>query len=93
MTQDIVTFELARLYESQGYYQDALEMYKILDKEESSNQTQSGISRLEMKLAMEPDGGLEQKEEKIAGLLEKWVGLVVLRHRLDKFKLIKSRLI
>jgi len=90
MTQEFFTLELAKLYESQGHYRDAYEIYLGLENEHSSAQVQAGINRMEMKLAMEPEIG---PKEKTAGLLEKWLELIVLKHRLDRFKHIKSRLV
>ena len=91
MTQELYTLELAKLHESQGYYQDAYAMYLALERENSTGQIRAGINRMKLKLASEkPETG---PEEKIAKSLEQWLNLIVLKHRLDRFKQIKSRLI
>ncbi len=90
MNQDIRTLELARLYERQGYYQDALEMYLHLDTRETGSEIQAGITRMNKK--MEDAGHQPHPQEKISFLFEKWLMLMVLRHRLDNFIKIKKRL-
>ena len=90
MNQVINTIELAKLYEGQGYYEDAYEMYAALDRENSTNQTRAGMERMKKKRQpLADDSGPRQK---IAQLLERWVKLVVLQHRLSRFSKIKSRL-
>ncbi len=90
MKQDIGTLELARLYERQGYYKDALEMYLCLNNQTAGGEIQEGIARLNKKL--EHIRIKTHPEEKISFLFEKWLMLVVLRHRLDNFIKIKKRL-
>ena len=90
MTTDTVTIEIAKLFESQGYYNDALETYRALENENPDIQVQAGINRMEMKLAMEPGKGLENRIEK---LLETWLDLIILQHRVDSLKQIESLLI
>ena len=89
MKSEMCTLELAKLYESQGYYKDAYEMYRVLDREHSSGQTRAGIRRMETKLAAAPE---DKPEEKTARLLEQWIKMIVLKHRFTLFKQIKSRL-
>lgn len=89
MTKDRVTMELAKLFESQGYYHDALETYRALEKENPDSPAQAGIKRMELKLAQEPGKGLENRIEK---LLETWLDLIMLQHRVDSLKQIESRL-
>lgn len=40
MKDEFFTLELARLYESQGYFRDALDMYRALESEEGENNIQ-----------------------------------------------------
>lgn len=50
MTQQFASIELARLYESQGYFEDALAMYRILDDEGGHSEgpeVRAAITRLE----------------------------------------------
>ena len=90
MNQKIKTLELAKLYESQGHYQDAFDMYMALNQEQSSDQFEDGIQRMSDKLDSMGPINLKMK---ISGLLEQWLKLVVLQHRLKKYKKIKSRLV
>ena len=50
MTQEFASIELARLYETQGYYEDALSMYKALEEEQGAGgdpEIRAAIKRLE----------------------------------------------
>ncbi|MBU0969728.1 MAG: hypothetical protein KKC20_03735 [Proteobacteria bacterium] len=38
MSDEFITLELARIYESQGYFRDALDMYRALEAEEEDAQ-------------------------------------------------------
>jgi len=90
MNQDIRTLELAKLYERQGYYMDALETYSYLEDQKTGPEIQAGIKRMAKKME---DAGLQTcSEENISVLFEKWLMLMVLRHRLDNFIKIRKRL-
>ncbi len=91
MTQDIKTLELAKTYESQGYYEDALKIYSFLNDQETSTELSAGLKRMEKK--MNDDVTASYSEKKISHLFEKWLKLMVLEQRLDNFKRIKSRLL
>lgn len=88
MTREIKTLELARVYENQGYYQEALGIYTYLADYQPSREVESALSRLEGKMKTPVE--LLKPEKKISNLLEKWMMLVVLRQRLDNFNKIKS---
>jgi hypothetical protein len=90
MSQDIRTLELARMYERQGYYKDALEIYSHLHDQKTGKEIQAGINRMNEKLEK---AGLEPlPEEKTALNFEKWLMLLILRHRLNNFIKIRKRL-
>ena len=91
MTQDIQTLQLAKLYESQGYYEDALKIYSFLNDQKTTTEISTGLNRMEKKMIDEKAGS--HPEEKISKLFEKWIKLMVLEQRLDNFKRIKSRLL
>ena len=97
MNQDIKTFELAKVYENQGYYKEAFEIYSFLNKEQTSSEIQAGLKRMEKKIKEEgQDSDLKNsgsKGEKISILLEKWLNLMILKQRLINFKKIKARLL
>ena len=90
MNNDIKTLELAKLYERQGYYKDALETYSYLEDQKTGPEIQAGIKRMAKKME---DAGLQTcPGENISILFEKWLMLMVLRHRLDNFIKIRKRL-
>lgn len=91
MSQEIKTLELARIYETQGYFKDAFDIYSHLDTTETSNEIKAGLKRMEKK--MEAINTQTLPEKKISRLFEKWVLLMVLKHRLENFKKIKARLL
>jgi hypothetical protein len=91
MTLELQTLELARIYEAQGYFKEALKIYSFLNKEKSSNEIKAGLKRMEKK--MEDEGQDIFPRENISRLFEKWLMLMVLKQRLDNFKKIKSRLL
>jgi hypothetical protein len=61
MNQDIKTIELAKVYESQGYFQDALDIYTFLDGKETSNSIQAAIKRMEKRV--QEDGHADSQNE------------------------------
>jgi len=96
MNQDMKTVELAKVYENQGHYKEALEIYSFLDKEQTSDAVKEGLKRMEKKMEDKiPHHDLTQnisKETKISILFERWLNLMVLKQRLINLKKIKSRL-
>ncbi|MCK5162704.1 MAG: hypothetical protein KAQ72_03255 [Desulfobacula sp.] len=90
MNNELETLELAKVYESQGYYKDALKIYSLLDANQTSNEIKDGLERMETK--MKEQGNMFHPEENISRLFEKWLMLMVLKQRLDNFKKIKLRL-
>jgi len=90
MTQDINTLALAKLYESQGYLEDALKIYLFLDENQTSNEVRAGVVRMEKNMGTQVSKS--PGEQKISILFEKWLMLMVLKQRLDNFKKIKLRL-
>ncbi len=54
MSRKINTLELAKIYESQGYFQDALEIYTALDKREPSELSTAGLNRMKKRLDSTP---------------------------------------
>ena len=96
MNQDMKTVELAKVYENQGYYKEALEIYSFLDKEQTSDVVKAGLKRMGKKMEEEiSDSDFTQslsKEKKISMLFERWLNLVILKQRLINVKKIKSQL-
>jgi len=96
MNQDMKTVELAKVYENQGYYKEALEIYSFLDREQTSDVVKAGLKRMGKKMEEEIPGlDVTQKiskEKKISMLFERWLNLMILKKKLINFKKIKSRL-
>ena len=96
MSENMKTVELAKIYENQGYYKEALEIYSFLDKEQTSDAVKAGLKRMKKKMEDKiPDSGFKEstfKEKKISMLFEKWLNLMMLKQKLINFKRIKSRL-
>ncbi len=59
MTRKFASIELARLYETQGYFQDALSMYKRLDDDvlKGGAEIRAAVKRLELALLAQDDEG------------------------------------
>jgi hypothetical protein len=93
----IKTIELAKIYENQGCFTQALEIYRaIAARGDDSDQVKDALERLNHMAQdpiHEPGPGSDRHEKKISALLEKWLRLMVLKQRLDNFKKIKSRLV
>ncbi|THB80520.1 MAG: hypothetical protein D3926_06710 [Desulfobacteraceae bacterium] len=126
MDEEIKTLELAKLYEKQGYLEDALKVYQALALEDESNpdidmaierikdqmspavttvektapeygESMDGYPELTASEQVDLEGSVEDAGDRepihrIAQLCEKWVRLIVLKHRFDNFKYIKTRL-
>ena len=96
MNQDIKTLELAKVYETQGYYKDAFEIYSFLKTEQTSDAVEAGLKRMEKKMEEKlAASGIKEsipRPKKISMLLEKWLNLMILKKRLNNFKRIKSLL-
>ena len=91
MSHDIKTRELAKIYENQGYYKDAYDMYLALDSVNASSDIKAALNRLGNRLG-ESTHSPTARKEKLAALFEKWVKLLILKQRLINFKKIKTRL-
>lgn len=104
----IKTLELAKIYENQGHFQDALDIYKFLNyrldareifvDEVKAQAIRDGLDRMKHKVeemnttTHPPLSQHDSKKEKVSALLEKWLDLLILQHRLDNFKRIKGRI-
>lgn len=88
MSPEYKTKTLAQVYESQGYFQDALEIYEALDQENGGNDKslKEACERMEAALAT-PD-----PKERAAHLLEQWLKLLILEKRLGQFEKVRARL-
>jgi len=87
MNQELKTLEVAKIYESQGYFEEALEIYSFLENRQTSDEVTAGLNRMEKR--MENKGQGSHPEENISRLYQEWVGLLMLKKRLDNFKKLK----
>ena len=90
MKQALKTLEVARIYENQGYFEEALEIYLFLDGRETSTEIKAGLKRMGEK--MEDKGQVSLPEENISRLYQEWLSLMILKFRLDNFKKLKQEL-
>jgi hypothetical protein len=96
MNKDITTFELAEVYEKQGYYNEALAIYYFLDDDQASSEVKAGLKRVKEKIKkkpLEPESPKKiSKNIKVSLLFEKWVNMIILEQRLNQFKRMETRL-
>ena len=95
MSQEFNTLELARLYERQGYFQDAFDMYQSLSTERGQTdetargqKITAGLKRMAFALENQPRQPLAQNtlENRIDLLWEQWLTLLMLQKRVDLIK-------
>ena len=105
MSQEFNTLELAKIYESQGYLQDALEMYQAIakksgekDGQESDPEINAGLDRMESAMENQenqsetiPEPFVPMSEKKIQHIMEQWLMLMVLQKRSNLVKQVKLR--
>ncbi|MBT3177715.1 MAG: hypothetical protein HOG03_14185 [Desulfobacula sp.] len=84
MNHELKTLEIAKIYESQGYFEEALKIYSFLDGRKTSFEIRAGLERT-TKRADDKSQGCHP-EENISRLYQEWLELMVLKHRLDNFK-------
>ena len=78
MKKNIRTLELGKLYEQQGYYKDALDIYLYLVQQDSGPELKQKIEQLQKKT--EHSAG--QEWEKISELCSEWIKLIIMDMRL-----------
>ena len=101
MKEKIITKELARLYEKQGYLEDSLACYISLYEQDRKQEFAKAIEELknrinpnaekENKADMswhKPFGSKEQKEKsnRTIALFEQWINMIVLEKKVQNFK-------
>lgn len=59
MTYEIKTLELARIYESQGYVEDALKIYSSLCSQTPSDEIKAGLNRMRIRLKTQTENQIE----------------------------------
>jgi len=96
MSQEFNTLELAKIYESQGYLQDALEMYQAIakksgekDGQEPDPEINAGLDRMESAMETIPEPFVPMSEKKIQHIMEHWLRLLVLQKRSNLMKQVK----
>lgn len=96
MNSEYKTYELAKEYESQGYLQDALDIYRELDAVADGADPSLRRACTRVEAALEDAGENAAKPpkdaERMAYLLEEWLKLLILEKRLTQFERIQARL-
>ncbi|MEE4364839.1 MAG: hypothetical protein V2J08_12965 [Desulfotignum sp.] len=100
------TLSLAKAYESQGYYQDAKDIYDSLNEKFQGKDTDIQAACIRMKKALENVGSsgvmqiqqdlgvdIKQADARVADHLEEWIRLLVLQKRLGLFRRIQARVV
>ena len=93
MNLEYNTLELARIYENQGYFQDALDIYSGLNREARSQDPEIRAAVNRMEKALERKTEPVDPEQSVADSLEQWIQLLILEKRLRLFRKIRSRLL
>lgn len=107
MDHEYNTLSLAKAYESQGYYQDAKDIYDRLNETYQGKDTDIQAACTRMKKALENapfamsaqntaqtrGTGSSKGETRVAQDLEKWLRLLILKKRLGLFKRIQARIL
>ncbi len=92
MNTEFKTLELAKLFESQGHYQDALEIYESLAQTDDDPDISDACKRLRGLTGSSEKQFGEGSSQHMAGLLETWLRLLILKKRLGLYRKITSRL-
>ncbi len=103
MEQEINTLELAKLYEKQGYINEAQKMYDVLNNRNPTSEAAAGLKRMTDQLANRNQRDEDHKtralnsdsddilpEQKLSADLEKWMRLVLMENRLITAKQLKQ---
>ncbi|WP_022668331.1 hypothetical protein [Desulfospira joergensenii] len=96
MNQEFMTMEMAKVYENQGHYQEALDIYQSLadlNDHDSGAKIREAIARVEAAQANPPKAVVNESDpgKRIQDLLEQWLRLLILKKRLGLFRKIKAR--
>ena len=102
MGSDYNTLELARIYENQGYLEDALAVYTALDEAARGHdlEVRAGCQRMAKALntapesaapALAEDDSLAAAQARVRALVADWVQLIVMERRLSQLNQIRDR--
>lgn len=105
MDHEYNTLSLAKAYESQGYYQDAKNIYDRLNEKSQRKDTDIQAACTRMKKSLENAGpsrvmhteqnrstDIKQGDARVAQHLEEWIRLLIVKKRLNLFKRIQARM-
>jgi hypothetical protein len=100
MNKEFHTLDLARIYERQGYFQDAFDIYQALSIENEQTDDpargqliNSGLKRMRLAMENQAEQSLGQPAigKGIDSLVEQWLLLLMLQKRIHLIKQISSR--
>ena len=89
MKTEIFTETLAKLYEDQGYYAEALKQYTALNRENPSIDLEDAVQRMQRKLEVSDTESRRREAEKLA---EKWIRLLLMRRGLKRAEKVCGKL-
>ncbi len=95
MNNKIITEELAKLYEKQGYLEDALQSYSSLYKKTGKKEFAKAIENLKNKITPTEKKSVTAPVKNYKGealkLFEKWLNMVILEKEVQDFKKIQAK--
>ncbi len=90
MEKQYYTFELASIYEKQGYYSKAMEIYVFLmSQNENDEKISEAVERVKSAMEKIPSD-IEDKEKKVKQLCEEWIRLLLLEKRISFCKIMRK---
>ncbi len=105
MKEKIITKELAKLYEKQGYLEDSLECYLKLYEQTKEQEFADAIEKIKNKINprevkenkadltwQKPVEDFEKKKSnKAVTLFEEWLNMLVLENKIQNFKKVQLK--
>jgi hypothetical protein len=107
MKDKIITKELAKLYEKQGYLKDSLTCYQSLYEETKDHEFADAIGKIKNKInpqeekedkdntqEQSPSSELKKKGKgnKALDLFEEWLNMLILEKKIQNFKKVQQNL-
>lgn len=106
MKEKIITKELAKLYEKQGYLEDSLTCYLSLYEQTKEQEFADAIEKIKNKINpnetqdnktdvtwQKPSDDFKEKEKtnRALTLFEEWLNMIVLENKIQNFKKVQAK--
>jgi len=95
MKDRLITKELAKLYEKQGYLEDSLTCYISLYEETKEQEFADAIEKIQNKISpqekKENKTDLKGKGNKALLLFEEWLNMLILEKKIQSFKKVQKK--